>query len=121
MYNAQINEIVSDFEKFSKTTQIRENIINWYDFKRDSHILEVGSDFGQVTKYFRNTSYKVTSIEYDVEKYEYTKKMLEKSKNINLCNEDLISYYEKNKEEKPCLSSSLGFGNRKLCCSEISA
>lgn len=100
MYNAQISEIVNNFENFSKTTQIRENIINWYDFKKDSHILEIGSDFGQVTKYFRNTSYKVTSIEFDLEKYEYTKKMLEKSKNIELYNENLIGYYKKNKDKK---------------------
>lgn len=96
MDDTQVNEIVESFENFSKTTQIRENIINWYDFKEGSNILEIGCDFGQVTKFFCDTNFKVDSIEVDLEKYEYSQKILDKSPNIKLHNKNLIQYYEEN-------------------------
>ena len=100
MDDTQVNEIVNSFENFSKTTQIRENIINWYDFKEGSNILEIGCDFGQVTKFFCNTNFKVDSIEIDLEKYEYSQKILDQFKNIKLYNKNLIQYCEENNGNK---------------------
>lgn len=100
MNDTQVNQIVDSFENFSKTTQIRENIINWYDFKDGSNILEIGCDFGQVTKFFCNTNFKVESIEVDLEKYEYSQKILDKFKNIKLYNKNLIQYYEEKNGDK---------------------
>jgi len=100
MDDTQVKDKISNFEEFFRTTQIRENIINWYDFKNNSSILEIGCDFGQVTKFFCRTDLSVESIEMDKEKYEYTKKILEKFKNINLFNKNLISYKEENNQKK---------------------
>lgn len=38
-----------DMGYFYSTTDVRENIINWYPFKKDCTILEVGGGLGAIT------------------------------------------------------------------------
>ena len=100
MYNIKKETEIKKFNKFFNTTQIRKNIINWYDFKPNSNILEIGCDLGQVTNFFGNLNVNVTSIEYDNYKYEEASKTLSPFKNINLVNDNLIDYYSKNIDDK---------------------
>jgi len=56
----------SEFEDdyFYTLTSIRENIINWYPFKKGSNILEVGGGLGSITGTLCNSAAKVVSCEY---------------------------------------------------------
>lgn len=47
---------------------IRKNIVNWYDFKENSKILEIGANFGEITSYLCDIAEKVTTIEFSREK-----------------------------------------------------
>lgn len=49
---------------FYTVTDIRENIINWYPFKKDSTILEVGGGLGSITGHLCKAAKKVVSNEY---------------------------------------------------------
>lgn len=100
MHDIQDVETVKKFDQFLNNTKIRENIINWYDFKSNSNILEIGCDYGQITKFFGKTNLNVVSIEYDFERYQYTKNIVNKFNNIKLYNKNLIDYYEESKDEK---------------------
>ncbi len=49
---------------FYATTPVRENIINWYPFKKQSIILEIGGGLGSVTGSLCKDAKKVISCEY---------------------------------------------------------
>ena len=49
---------------FYTVTPIRENIINWYDFKKDATILEVGGGLGAITGELCKKAKRVVSNEY---------------------------------------------------------
>lgn len=49
---------------FYATTPVRENIINWYPFKKDATILEVGGGLGSCTGALCREAKKVVSCEY---------------------------------------------------------
>lgn len=44
-------------------TKVRENILNWYPFKRNGHILEIGSGCGAITGLLCEKAEKVVSVE----------------------------------------------------------
>ena len=50
-------------DMFFYTTQIRENILNWYPFKENCRILEIGSGTGAVTGALLKKAKKVISVE----------------------------------------------------------
>ena len=51
-------------DTFYSTSPIRENIINWYPFKKDSIILEIGGGLGSITGVLCKRAKKVVSCEY---------------------------------------------------------
>ena len=67
---------------------IRKNIVNWYDFKENSDILEIGSNCEEITEYLCSISKSVTTIEFSEEK------MIEKNSN-----KDNLKIIAKNLEE----------------------
>lgn len=71
----------SDFCNFSK---MRQGIISWYDFKDYSDVLEIGADYGVITKVLCDKCNSVTSLEKDKNKIEILNKNLNKYDNLNL-------------------------------------
>lgn len=51
------------FEILYNLSPLRENIINWYSFKPNSTILEIGSECGAITGYLCHIAKKVVSVE----------------------------------------------------------
>ena len=47
---------------------IRENILNWYNFKENATILEIGANFGEITGLLCDRASKVVSIEDSLQK-----------------------------------------------------
>lgn len=45
-------------------SQVRTNIIKWYEFKENSKILEIGANYGEITGELLNTGNNVTSVEF---------------------------------------------------------
>lgn len=48
---------------FYHLTRIRQNILNWYPFKKEGHVLEIGCGFGAITGLLCDRCEKVTAVE----------------------------------------------------------
>ncbi len=83
-----------DFEKILKKdgrievvlalSKIRENILNWYDFKKNCNILEVGANFGEITGLLCENASKVISLESSLEKAKAIEKRHENFDNLEI-------------------------------------
>lgn len=75
-YEEVLQKVETWQEDFSKTldskskiknilalSEIRENILNWYDFKQDATILELNGNYGEITGLLCKRAKKVVSIE----------------------------------------------------------
>ena len=62
----------------------RQNLFNWYPFKKDASILEIQANFGEVTQVFINNSKNVTLIESNKEKAEAIGKRYQNVKNLKI-------------------------------------
>ena len=94
-------EDVGKFEKFLNTTSIRENIINWYDFKDKANILEIGGNCDVITSFLIGKSAKFTELEVNNKFADEIRLKYKDMENFNLIESNLIDEYVKN------LSSSL--------------
>lgn len=65
-------------------SEMRENIINWYPFKENSNILEIGSNFGEITGLLCKRAIRVVAIEKNLKKAECIKKRHEKEQNLEV-------------------------------------
>ena len=43
-------------------SDIRENILNWYDFRKDANILELNANYGEITGLLCNRALRVVAI-----------------------------------------------------------
>lgn len=59
-----IFETDNHIETISALSDMRKNIINWYPFKQNSNILEIGAGMGEITGELCKTANKVVSIEF---------------------------------------------------------
>lgn len=71
-------------EIFLALSNIRENIINWYPFENNSTILEIGTNYGEITEILCENAKKVVSYEIQKEKIEAVKKKLKNKKNLKI-------------------------------------
>ena len=71
-------------------SDIKRNIVNWYPFKQNATVLEIGVEIGEVTNELCLKNEKVISIKIqkDATEYNYNKENLEvfcgKLENINI-------------------------------------
>lgn len=65
-------------------SEMRENIINWYPFQENSNILEIGSNFGEITGLLCEKAIRVVAIEKNLKKAECIKKRHEKEQNLEV-------------------------------------
>lgn len=61
-----------------------QNILNWYQFKSDDSILEIGGNLGQLTEIFTGKCKKVTTIEPNLEKARAIAKRYENCENLEV-------------------------------------
>lgn len=52
------------WEVFYHLSQMRTSVLNWYEFKEESSILELGGEFGALTGLFCDRCKNVTAVEY---------------------------------------------------------
>ncbi len=74
-----------DIEKyFYSTVDIRENILNWYPFKKNSTILEIGGGLGSITGCLCKNAKKVVSCEYSKRRAEVLYQRHKKNENLEV-------------------------------------
>lgn len=66
-------------------SDINENVLNWYTFKKESSILELNADFGQITGMLCSKASRVVSVEKIMKKCEIIAK-----RNFDKCNLEVI-------------------------------
>ena len=72
------------WEVFRNFAPIREGLLNWYDFNRDSELLELGCEYGALTAlYCRKCKY-VVSVDSEEAHAEYTKKRYSNVDNLTV-------------------------------------
>ncbi len=88
-YSAVI-ERETDWYVFHQLAKTRESILNWYDFKEEASILEVGSGFGAVTGLLSDRSKDVTCVEAIPYKAQALAKRYENRTNITIYSGDVL-------------------------------
>lgn len=91
-----LNSEVKEYEEFIKKyenerlflflSNIGENVLNWYEFKEQSKVLEISSDFGQITNVLLNKGLNVTRYEFSDLKEEFSKKRFASRNNLVIKN-----------------------------------
>ncbi|WP_312647414.1 glycosyltransferase [Aminipila sp.] len=74
-------------------SKVRENILNWYPFKENASICEVGAGMGAITGLLCDKAKKVTAIEMNALRAEIIKKRNADKTNLTVISED-INYFE---------------------------
>ena len=82
----EIIENDNRIEIFLALSKLRENIINWYPFKKDCTILEIGANYGEITEALCNNAKEVVSYEVLEQKKDALKKRHNKIKNLEIVN-----------------------------------
>lgn len=77
-----VKEDDTSIELMLALSKIRQNIINWYKFKTDTQILEIGANYGEITGYLCRVSKNVTSLELSKEKAEIIAKRHSNKENL---------------------------------------
>lgn len=78
-------------------SDVRENILNWYDFKKDCTILELNANYGEITGLLCKNAKKVVSIESSKKYADIIEKRHKNKENLELIvgNYDNIELQEK--------------------------
>ena len=80
----KIIEREQDIDIVQSLSPIRKNILNWYPFKENCRILEIGANFGEVTEVFIEKASEVVAIEENEKKAEAIQKRYEKASNLKI-------------------------------------
>lgn len=86
-------------ETFYALSVLRENLLEWYDFKKDGTLLQIGADFGALTGLFANKVGRVTVLDEEPENLEVVKLRFENQENISCAVGDVVSFCEKQDEK----------------------
>ena len=77
-------------EKYNKEriylflSNIGENILSWYGMKENSKVLEISSDFGQISNILLNKNLQIKKYEIDPLKIKFLNKRFKDNKNIKI-------------------------------------
>lgn len=71
-------------EKISHLLSVEKNILQWYEFKENATVLEIGAKLGGITSLLSEKCKEVTSIEFSKQRGEIISKRLKNNKNIEV-------------------------------------
>ena len=84
---------VSKYTVNNTFSSVRRNILNWYPFKKDADILEVGAGMGSITGLLCDVAKSVTSIEMSEARANVIRARYPERKNLTIISED-INHWE---------------------------
>lgn len=73
-------------------SSVRQNILNWYPFRKESDILEVGAGMGSITGMLCDRAKSVTAIEMSETRAEVIKARYPERKNLTIISEDITEW-----------------------------
>ena len=73
-------------------SSVRRNILNWYPFRKDSEILEIGAGMGALTGFFCDVAKRVTAIEMSKSRAEIIKVRYPRRNNLEIISEDITKW-----------------------------
>ena len=82
-YENEFSDIVTDKEIYYLSSS-SQNILNWYPFEKESSVLEIGGDLGQLTQVFINQCRHVVTVEPNLIKAEAISKRYDKQENLEI-------------------------------------
>lgn len=110
------NKILTDGAIFHNFTPIRENLLNWYPFKKNKTLLEVGAGMGALTGLFCRSCCRVVALEQSEKRAEIIKQRYKKYSNLEVVCGDLLEVDSLEKFDYIVLTGVLeyvGIGNKK--------
>nr|WP_243430953.1 glycosyltransferase [Clostridium botulinum] len=78
-------------------SSVRKNILNWYPFKKDSDILEIGAGMGSITGLLCDKAKNVTSIEMNELRADVIRTRYSNRKNLNVISQDINNWNDSHK------------------------
>ncbi|MBR6402644.1 MAG: hypothetical protein IKS48_04610 [Eubacterium sp.] len=85
----------SEWEYIYNLSNIRRNLLDWYEFHKDATLLEIGAECGALTGLFLERVSKVVSYEEDEQKAEVLKERFGKNPNLTILTSGLCELSEK--------------------------
>ena len=85
--NKSYNEIIEEsptVNNYIHLSSVKENLLSWYEFKKNSSLLEIGSRLGELSSLFLKKLSKIVLTEESLERIEVLKKKLENSENTEI-------------------------------------
>ena len=70
--------------EINNITQIRKNIIEWYDFKETNNVLEIGMEYGLITEFLCEKFDNVVSIDFEKDRASIVAEKLSDKKNLSI-------------------------------------
>lgn len=82
-YEKNFSEEITDEEIYHLSSS-SQNILNWYPFKKDACILEIGGNLGEITEVFVNKSKEVVTVEPNLIKAKSISKRYKDAENLEV-------------------------------------
>ena len=85
--NKSYDEIISDsptVNNYIHFSGVKENLLNWYEFKENSSLLEIGSGFGELTNLFVKKLQNVVGIEESLTKAKILEEKFKEQENLEI-------------------------------------
>lgn len=97
------------YEKLYYSKKLKNNVIDWYPFKKGSNILEINSGMENFTETLCGIAKKVTKIEFSKADAEYLSKKYEEIENLEIIVGDLTQINFENKFDYIILLGNLEY------------
>lgn len=96
-YNGNIRPALDENQRLDYLYALsdqRETLLEWYDFRPDARLLQVGADYGAMTGLFRGSVEQVTVLDAEAEALETVKLRYPMARNIQYVAAELTEYAE---------------------------
>ncbi|WP_277409251.1 SAM-dependent methyltransferase [Lacrimispora xylanisolvens] len=94
-YNGDIKKLLQENPRLDylyALSEIRENLLDWFEFKPDATLLQVGSDYGALTGLYSRRVKAVTVLDPCHNNLSFNRLRNQKQNNIHFVNNDLDSF-----------------------------
>ena len=102
-YDGDVRQILEDYSRldyFYALSDIRESLLEWYPFRPDGTLLQVGADYGALTGLLSHKADQVTVLDENADQLEFCRKRYVGAGNIRLVQGSLMGYQGEHPEEK---------------------
>lgn len=82
----------SEYLVNSTFSSVRQNILNWYPFRENAEILEIGAGMGAITGMLCNKASRVTAVEMNPDRAAVIKARYPKRKNLKIISENIFDW-----------------------------